>query len=77
MNDLVTFLYCNHRQEVAWRHVRPIRIWFGATAWHPEPQWLLEAFDLTKQATRDFALAGVLSKWERYEPTHPPTGPLA
>lgn len=58
MNDLVTFIYVNHRGECGTRRARPIRLWFGSTAWHPEPQWLMEAFDLDRQATRDFAEAG-------------------
>ena len=38
------------------RTITPKRIWWGATDWHPEPQWLLTAFDAEKQADRDFAL---------------------
>lgn len=57
--DLVEFLYTNHKDRTAIRHVRPIRIWFGSTAWYPNPQWLLEAFDLDKMATRDFALSSM------------------
>lgn len=64
MSDLVEFNYRNHRNEIATRHVRPIRIWFGSTAWHRESQWFLEAFDLDKQATRDFAMANMLTGWE-------------
>ncbi len=57
----LVFSYVNHRGETGDRHVRPIRIWFGSTAWHREAQWLLEAWDLDRQATRDFALAGIRS----------------
>ncbi len=64
--DLVTFTYTNHRYETAQRRVRPIRIWFSSTAWHPDAQWLLEAFDLDKQATREFAVSGI-SSWKRLE----------
>lgn len=65
--DVVQFVYRNHRGEVAIRTVRPIRVWFGSTAWHPEAQWLLEVFDLDKQQTRDYAMAGVLSPWFVYD----------
>lgn len=34
MHDLVSFTYFNHKGEHAQRRVRPIRIWFGSTAWH-------------------------------------------
>jgi hypothetical protein len=44
--------------------VRPIRLWFGSTAWHSEPQWLMECFDLDRMGTRDYAMAGVHG-WRR------------
>lgn len=65
--DIATFDYKNHRGERSRRTVRPIRIWFASTAWHPEPQWLLEAFDLDKMATRDFAMASI-ANWAVKEP---------
>lgn len=48
--------YKNYRGEVAERRIQPIRVDFDATDWHPEPQWLLIAYDLDKQAERTFAL---------------------
>ncbi len=48
--------YVNYRGEVAVRWIVPIRVLFGATEWHPEPQWLLEAYDAGKDANRMFAL---------------------
>ena len=52
----VTLTYTNWRGETAERTITPKRVWFGSTDWHPEPQWLLTAFDAEKQADRDFAL---------------------
>lgn len=52
----LSFWYKNYRGEVSERTVRPIRIYHGATEWHPEPQWLLEAFDMEKDAVRAFAM---------------------
>ena len=63
--DIATFLYVNHRGKVSFRTVRPIRIWFGSTAWHNESQWFMEAFDLDKMETRDFALSGFAEGWGR------------
>jgi hypothetical protein len=63
--SVVTFLYRNHRGEVAWRRIIPIRIWFGCTAWHREAQWLLEAVDLDKQSKRDFDTSSILTPWLR------------
>lgn len=52
----VALTYRNWRGEVAERTIIPRRVWFGATDWHPEPQWLLTAFDTEKGADLDFAL---------------------
>jgi len=41
---------------VSTRTITPIKPWYGSTEWHPEPQWLLTAFDHEKHANRDFAL---------------------
>lgn len=57
--DVVTFDYTNHRGEQSRRVVRPIRIWYGSTAWHPEAQWMLEGFDVGKSATRDFIMSQI------------------
>ncbi|WEO73150.1 hypothetical protein [Agrobacterium vitis] len=54
--DPVTLTYTNYRGETSERTILPKNIWFGSTEWHPEPQWLLTAFDLGKQTVRDFAL---------------------
>lgn len=48
--------YRNYRGEEAVRQIVPRRVWFGSTEHHPEPQWLLDAFDLEKQADRTFAM---------------------
>ena len=52
----VTLTYTNWRGETTQRTITPKCIWWGATYWNPEPQWLLTAFDTEKQADRDFAL---------------------
>ncbi len=65
--DLVSFLYVNHRGKTETRHVRPIRIWYGSTAWHTDPGWMLEAFCLDRQATRDFSMSGILGEWQRWK----------
>lgn len=41
------------------RSIIPERVHFGATDWHPEPQWLLDATDLEKQAQRTFAMKDI------------------
>lgn len=52
----LTFGYANHRGKYAVRTVEPLKVWFGSTEWHPEPQWFLQAIDIEKNAARDFAL---------------------
>jgi predicted DNA-binding transcriptional regulator YafY len=63
MKEAVTVLYTNHRNETARRRIQPLRIWFGSTEWHPEPQWLMSATDLDKGAVRDFAMQDI-REWE-------------
>lgn len=54
----IALTYTNYKGETATRTITPRSIWFGSTEWHPEPQYLLRAFDHDKQADRDFALKG-------------------
>jgi hypothetical protein len=56
----VCILYRNYRGEVAIRRIVPTRVWFGPTEWHPEPQWLLDAIDLDKDAERSFAMRDII-----------------
>lgn len=46
----------NYRGEVSERRIQPISLWFGSTAYHPKPQWVLTATDLDRKVVRDFAL---------------------
>lgn len=55
-STFLTFTYTNWKGATDLRTVVPNRIWFGVTEYHPEPQWFLTAFDVDKQAERDFAL---------------------
>lgn len=57
----VKILYTNWRGEQAIRTIVPAEggLYFGANEWHPEPQWLLEALDVDKRQTRQFALSGI------------------
>jgi hypothetical protein len=57
--ETVEIVYTNYRGETAVRKVNPKRIWFGKTDWHPEEQWLLDAFDIAKQADRSFAMKDI------------------
>ena len=59
---LVRIRYKNWRGEEGERVIYPRSIFFGPTAWHPEPQWVLEAHDEEKGATRYFAMSDI-SAW--------------
>jgi hypothetical protein len=61
-NTSITIQYTNYRGETGMRHIVPINIQFTATEHHPEPQWILEALDLDKNANRSFAIKDIL-KW--------------
>lgn len=53
----IRFGYTNYRGEYGVRTALPMSIHWGTTDWHPEPGWLLTAFDRDKLACRVFALA--------------------
>jgi predicted DNA-binding transcriptional regulator YafY len=55
----VRILYTNYRGETSLRRIRPERIFFGSSDWHPEAQWLLEAYDVDKGALRGFAMKDI------------------
>lgn len=63
---LIEFDYVNYKGEQETRHARPIKIWFGSTAYHPDAQWLMEAFDIDRCQTRDFAVSNILGGWRPY-----------
>lgn len=58
--SVVVIRYTNYRGKTADRRIVPILIRFDSTEWHPDEQWLLDAFDIDKGATRSFALKDVL-----------------
>jgi hypothetical protein len=51
--------YTNWRGERGIRHIRPQELLWLSTEYHREPQWLLHAWDVEKQAKRDFALKDI------------------
>ena len=57
--QIVKIVYTNHRGETSVRDIIPLEIKFGATEYHLEPQWLLRAFALDREAERHFALINI------------------
>jgi predicted DNA-binding transcriptional regulator YafY len=56
----ISIRYRNWRGEVSVRRVLPETIWFGATEWHPEHQWLMDAVDLDRDEMRSFAIKDIV-----------------
>lgn len=54
-SEPVRFGYTNHRGEQATRRAIPVRIYWGATDYHPEG-WIFEGYDVEKHAMRLYAL---------------------
>ena len=54
--EVVTMQYTNYKGVTAARSIIPTELLFGTTEFHKDPQWLLKAFDIDKQANRVFAL---------------------
>lgn len=52
----VSIRYTNWKGETAVRTIIPRSIRYAATEWHPEPQYLVEAWCCDRQARRSFAL---------------------
>ncbi len=56
---IVKILYTNWKGVTSYRNIIPESIVFKATEWHPEEQWILNAFDVEKNAMRGFALKDI------------------
>lgn len=63
MQNTVKILYTNWKGETAEHTIQPLELWFGATEYHPGEQWLLRAYDLEKNAERNFAMKDI-ERWE-------------
>lgn len=63
MSDHVTIEYTNYRGERGRREIIPIQttLRFSSTEFHPEQQWLMDAFDVKKEAYRTFAMKDIHS----------------
>jgi predicted DNA-binding transcriptional regulator YafY len=57
----ITIDYANHRGERGLRRILPEKIEFLESGWHPDPQWILLAWDLEKDAVREFAMKDIHS----------------
>lgn len=53
------YRYRNWKGETENTLFIPLHLRFGRTEHHPEDQWLVEVYDVDKQALRTYALAGI------------------
>ena len=58
-NQKVKILYKNWKGVTSYRNIVPKSVEFKSTEWHPEEQWILNAFDVDKQADRAFAVKDI------------------
>ena len=54
--QIVSIAYLDSQGGRVTRRVVPDRIWFGRTDWVPEPQWLLDAYDLDRCSIRTYPM---------------------
>ena len=52
----ICFTYVNWRGERGLREAEPIEIFFGSTKFHSDTQWIMRAWDVDKNAPREFAM---------------------
>lgn len=53
----IEFEYTNWEGRKGIRQAIPLNIRFGKSEWHDVPQWLMLAYDIDKQAEREYAMA--------------------
>lgn len=59
----VDIYYTNWKGIAKYRRITPMKISFESNEWHPEPQWLLTAYDEEKEAVRHFAMKDI-EEWK-------------
>ena len=52
--------YKNWKGEVGIRTIIPQTIYYGSTDFHKENQWLMDVFDVDKDALRTYALMDII-----------------
>lgn len=49
--------YLNHRGETSERVIQPFGVRYGSSQWYKSDQWLMIAFDYTRDNFREFAMS--------------------
>ena len=58
-NKKVKILYTNWKGVTSYRNIIPKNLEFKSTEWHKDEQWILNAYDVDKQADRGFAVKDI------------------
>jgi predicted DNA-binding transcriptional regulator YafY len=64
--QVVKIRYTNYEGTTKDYRILPLAdraLYFGTSRWHPEPQWLLDAWDVDREVHRTFSMKHVLT-WE-------------
>lgn len=61
LSNPLIFEYKNWKGETSMRTVIPSEIWYGHTDYHTNDQWMLKAWDVDKEDTRDFVVKDIIS----------------
>lgn len=57
--QLLQFYYLNHRGATEMRRAIFQGLDYGDNEWYPERQWFMRTWDITRGATRSFALTNI------------------
>lgn len=63
----VFILYKNYQNFIGVREIQPLEWYYGNSKYHPEPQWLLRAYDFEKQEERSFAVKDIRAWWDKHD----------
>lgn len=62
MEKSIKMIYKNYKGIISIRHIIPVNegISWRKTIYHPEEQWIIQAYDIDKKEIRDFALKDII-----------------
>jgi hypothetical protein len=60
INPPIKVKYKNWKGEVGIRTIIPKLVYYGRTDYHPQNQWLLDVWDVDKNAPRTYALMDII-----------------
>lgn len=59
-NFLIKVRYNNWKNEIGVRTIIPQKIWYGHTEYHSDSQWLMDVWDVEKDAQRTYAMMDII-----------------